>query len=469
MSCAKCNNSTCTCPPSMEVTYSGIAKTLKNYKLESPIPDEVKDITKLQNWFRKNAYIPFAGTTQDSNHTYLRYLQNLARFSPTLASCINGIKFYAFTGKPKIIKSVDSEFDFSDDLKTEDLTLEQKNSFVNKLSLIKKGNMTWSELAANLYNSYKGTGNAFLSVEIKTILGQKFVYIKYHEPETVLYKISTLFEEHKVDISASWDSAYLKKYPPKTMSVYPFYDEDKNKENFSTIIHLKNGTGFYGRPDWYAASHDAFLEVKNKEYLLKAVHSNFTGQLLLEFEGSEGNSGLDQEKAQESGYKNAIDQWQSNLTNSGGSRESAINQSVIILERPGGASPVFIKEFTINTNEKFYDKISDMVERNIIKVNMWSKNLSGVDAAGGFSTDSFISELKAKLPVIQFYQNLIDNQCINTALDFIGRILEDQEFIDFNIIHKNPIEVMQKDLIDHQNKMMENQKNQAPNVNNNAV
>lgn len=453
----------------MEVTYSGIAKTLKNYKLESPIPDEVKDITKLQNWFRKNAYIPFAGTTQDSNHTYLRYLQNLARFSPTLASCINGIKFYAFTGKPKIIKSVDSEFDFSDDLKTEDLTLEQKNSFVNKLSLIKKGNMTWSELAANLYNSYKGTGNAFLSVEIKTILGQKFVYIKYHEPETVLYKISTLFEEHKVDISASWDSAYLKKYPPKTMSVYPFYDEDKNKENFSTIIHLKNGTGFYGRPDWYAASHDAFLEVKNKEYLLKAVHSNFTGQLLLEFEGSEGNSGLDQEKAQESGYKNAIDQWQSNLTNSGGSRESAINQSVIILERPGGASPVFIKEFTINTNEKFYDKISDMVERNIIKVNMWSKNLSGVDAAGGFSTDSFISELKAKLPVIQFYQNLIDNQCINTALDFIGRILEDQEFIDFNIIHKNPIEVMQKDLIDHQNKMMENQKNQAPNVNNNAV
>lgn len=453
----------------MEVTYSGIAKTLKNYKLESPIPDEVKDITKLQNWFRKNAYIPFAGTTQDSNHTYLRYLQNLARFSPTLASCINGIKFYAFTGKPKIIKSVDSEFDFSDDLKTEDLTLEQKNSFVNKLSLIKKGNMTWSELAANLYNSYKGTGNAFLSVEIKTILGQKFVYIKYHEPETVLYKISTLFEEHKVDISASWDSAYLKKYPPKTMSVYPFYDEDKNKENFSTIIHLKNGTGFYGRPDWYAASHDAFLEVKNKEYLLKAVHSNFTGQLLLEFEGSEGNSGLDQEKAQESGYKNAIDQWQSNLTNSGGSRESAINQSVIILERPGGASPVFIKEFTINTNEKFYDKISDMVERNIIKVNMWSKNLSGVDAAGGFSTDSFISELKAKLPVIQFYQNLIDNQCINTALDFIGRILEDQEFIDFNIIHKNPIEVMQKDLIDHQNKMMENQKNQAPNVNNNTV
>lgn len=453
----------------MEVTYSGIAKTLKNYKLESPIPDEVKDVTKLQNWFRKNAYIPFAGTTQDSNHTYLRYLQNLARFSPTLASCINGIKFYAFTGKPKIIKSVDSEFDFSDDLKTEDLTLEQKNSFVNKLSLIKKGNMTWSELAANLYNSYKGTGNAFLSVEIKTILGQKFVYIKYHEPETVLYKISTLFEEHKVDISASWDSAYLKKYTPKTMSVYPFYDEDKNKENFSTIIHLKNGTGFYGRPDWYAASHDAFLEVKNKEYLLKAVHSNFTGQLLLEFEGSEGNSGLDEEKAQGSGYKNAIDQWQSNLTNSGGSRESAINQSVIILERPGGASPVFIKEFTINTNEKFYDKISDMVERNIIKVNMWSKNLSGVDAAGGFSTDSFISELKAKLPVIQFYQNLIDNQCINTALDFIGRILEDQEFIDFNIIHKNPIEVMQKDLIDHQNKMMENQKNQAPNVNNNTV
>lgn len=100
---------------------------------------------------------------------------------------------------------------------------------------------------------------------------------------------------------------------------------------------------------------------------------------------------------------------------------------------------------------------------------MWSKNLSGVDAAGGFSTDSFISELKAKLPVIQFYQNLIDNQVINTALDFIGKILGDNEYIDFNIVHKNPIEVMQKDLIEHQNNMLANQKNQAPNVDNNSL
>lgn len=445
MSCLKCNNTVCTCPPTRLDTYSGISKALKNYKLESPIPDEVRDVTKLQNWFRKQGYIPFAGTTQDSNHTYLRYLQNLAKLSPTLASCINGIKFYAFTGKPNIIKSVNSEFDFSDSLKYEELSLDTKNKFVQKLSLIDKGNMSWSQLAIALYNSFKGVGNAYLSITIKTILDQKYISFKYHEPESVLYKMPTLFSSNKVDVSQCWDPQYLKRYPPKTYSVYPYFDESETE--ITTMIHVKNGNGHYGRPDWFAASHDAFLEVKNKEYLLKSVHNNFIGQVLIEVEGDQDNPMLSDELAQEKGWKNSADQWAGNMTNSGGSKEVDQPQSVLIMERPFGSSPVHVHEFNVQTKENFFQKIGNINEDNIIKVNMWSKILQGTDQASGLSgATAFLNELKCKLPLIQHYQNICDNQIINKALDFVGQQLGDQDFIDHNIIHKSPLESIFKDL-----------------------
>lgn len=433
MSCLRCNNTNCTCSEK-GAGYNIIGNGLKNYKLQSPIPDEVRDITKISNWFKNQRYIPYAGTTFDSNHTYLKYLLKLSKLSPTLASCINGIKYYAFTGKPNIIKSVDSEFDFTDTLNSEELSLEAKKSFTQKLSLIDKGNVSWTDLATNLYNSYKSCGNAYLSIQIKKILGQPQIKFTFHEPETVLYKMPDLFTSDKVDVSLSWDTKYLSKFPAKTYSVFPYFDENKDKTEISTMIHLKAGTGHYGRPDWFACSHDAFLEIKNKEYLLKAVHNNFTGQVLIEFEGMNDTPIIDDQRAKDNGWKNTADQWAGNFTNAGGSRETN-SQSVLISERPAGASPALVHEFQIQTKEEYFIKIGNDVEKNIIKVNMWSKNLSGIDNPSGFSTDAFMNELKTKLPIIKHYQSRIDNQ-INTALDFVGQQLEDIEFIENNIVHK---------------------------------
>lgn len=446
MSCGRCNNTICTCPDT-GARYNFITNTLKNYKLNSPIPDEVRDLTKLQNWFKKNKYIPFAGTTQDSQHTHLRYLLNLSKLSPTLASCINGIRFYAFTGKPKVVRSLNSEFDLCDQLKSEELPLDAQKLFIQKLSDIDKGNVTWTALATNLYNSYKCSGNAYLSVRITKILGTNQIKFTYHDPETVLYRVPTLFESDKVDVSLSWEQKYLDKFPPQTFSVYPYFDESKDGKEIRTMIHVKNGTGYYGRPDWFSCSHDAFLEIKNKEYLLKAVHNNFTGQVLIEFEGQEANKGLNDESAKENGWMNAADQWAGNFTNSGGSKETS-GQSVLVTERPAGAAPVLVHEFSLQTKEGYFSKIGEISERNIIKTNMWSKNLSGVDNPSGFSTDAFMNELKAKMPIIQFYQDKIDNQLLNTALDFVGMQIQDQEFIDNNIKHSGIAETIIKPIQD---------------------
>ncbi|NOT37205.1 MAG: hypothetical protein HOP11_07485 [Saprospiraceae bacterium] len=400
MSCGKCNRLNCSgCDPTA-AGYNLIGKTLSSYVLKAPIPDEVRDIQKLKNFFRDRKYIPFAGNIQDSNHTHLNFLLRLSRMSPSLASCINGIKFYAFSGKPKIIRSIDSEFDFEDSLNGEELSKEDMGRVLDKLSVIDKGNISWSSLATNLYNSYMTCGNAFLSVDIKKLFDKTFITIRFHNPETVLYKIPDLFVSDKVDVSPSWDSRYLKSNHPKTYSIYPYYDSNKDETEFSTMIHIKNGSDHYGRPSWLPATMDAFLEVKNKEYLLKAVHNNFTGQVLIEFEGAEYSPALSKQQAQEEGWKNEAERWVGNFTNAGAGPDNPNPQTILITERPAGSAPVHVHEFKIDTKEDYFIKIGSEAERKIIQTLMWSKNLSGVDNAGGFSSDAFLSELKVKIPVL---------------------------------------------------------------------
>lgn len=447
MACSRCNNSVCTCGnfDRYNVIGNGIAK----YKLQSPIPEEVRDVATVQSWFKKNKYIPFAGYTQDSSHSYLRWLVNLAKFSPTLGSCINGIKFFSFSGKPKIIKSVDSEFDLGSNLNDQEIQLDAIKPFIDKLSEIDKDKMTWSRIAENLYNSYKQTGNAYLAVKIKKALGAQKIYLKFIDPEFCLYRVPELFSADTIDVSPSWDSRYLKKNPAESYSVFPYYDETESE--VKTIIHMKNGAGRYGRPDWFSAAHDAFLECKNKEYLLKAVHNNFTGQVLIEFEAEQSRPIIDDKAAKEAGWLNTADQWAGNFTDGGGSKGSQDQMSVLITERPSGAAPAFVHEFNIQTKEDYFIKIGEHCERNIIKANQWSKTLLGAEYQTGWSADNYVSEIKAKLPVIEFYQNLIDNEMINKAMDFIGKITGDMDFVNFNIQHKSPFETILKNFQPNEN------------------
>lgn len=374
---------------------------------------------------------------------------NLAKFSPTLGSCINGIKFFSFSGKPKIIKSVDSEFDLGSNLNDQEIQLDAIKPFIDKLSEIDKDKMTWSRIAENLYNSYKQTGNAYLAVKIKKALGAQKIYLKFIDPEFCLYRVPELFSADTIDVSPSWDSRYLKKNPAESYSVFPYYDETESE--VKTIIHMKNGAGRYGRPDWFSAAHDAFLECKNKEYLLKAVHNNFTGQVLIEFEAEQSRPIIDDKAAKEAGWLNTADQWAGNFTDGGGSKGSQDQMSVLITERPSGAAPAFVHEFNIQTKEDYFIKIGEHCERNIIKANQWSKTLLGAEYQTGWSADNYVSEIKAKLPVIEFYQNLIDNEMINKAMDFIGKITGDMDFVNFNIQHKSPFETILKNFQPNEN------------------
>lgn len=442
MSCIRCNSNPCICQANKSsLAYDRIGLALSKFRLQSPIPDVVSDPDTIQRWFRKTKYLPYAGATNKSNHVYLKYLNSLALLSPSLSAAINKVGFYSFGSKPIITKGKDSEFTFLDNLNGKIILQKDEGGVIEKLNSINKFNVTWSNIAEELYKSYKQNGNAYLYISIDKIMGNLYPSLKVLKQENVLYNIADLFAQPSVDYSLSWEPKYISKHIPENIPVYPAYSETANK--IKTVIHLKNGIDTYGRPDWIACADASFLEIKDIEYLLKSVHNNFTGQTLIEFEGSETDDALPDKDAQDQGYQNESDRFAANYTNGGASNHEGAGNTFILAERPAGAAPAFVHDFKINTKEKYFETIGKMCEEFIFKTNSVSKAFIGIESPKGFSSDAQMVELEAHIPLLKFYQDKIMS-LINSALDFIGTVAQDDFFVEHNIEMENPLDIIKR-------------------------
>jgi hypothetical protein len=74
--------------------------------------------------------------------------------------------------------------------------------------------------------------------------------------------------------------------------------------------------------------------------------------------------------------------------------------SFLYMERPKGATPMEVYQVKPNTNEKFYEVAGKMSAQMIIKTHGWSDRLLGEAAPSGLSGNSYIDELKTKIPLI---------------------------------------------------------------------
>lgn len=417
---------------------------LKNFRLQNPIPDEVCDAEELKRFFKNRKYIPYAGYSYDSQHSILHFINNLATLSPTLSGVINSKLYACFGGKTNIKKISDQDFDFTsqtDNVQLEsDISIDLKKNFADFLKTFDLSGKTWSSIKTTGGQSLMSNGNSFLEVDIVNSLGVYKIKLTVHQTKNCLYKIPTLFER-TIAISKSWDSAYLKKYAPDEIPAYPQFqkttDSKGNIKRIRTIIHTKLGEyDYYGRPDWWSCANDAFLEIKNKEYLLTMSHNKFTPTMIIEFEGESGNStALDDEEAKKKGYRDAMHRWRHNTTNQGNNP-----QGLLVLERPFGAKELFVHEPNLNLNENFYEKVDDMTTAKIILANAWSRKLANIESKTGLSNNSFVDDMKTRMPVIEHYQNIIDNNLFNTAIQFVVSQLEITEFEGLGTESKNPFD-----------------------------
>lgn len=417
--------------------YTLIANVLKNFDLRNPLRDELNDPEQVRILFERYGWIPFDGYSTDPNDTKLKFIMNLALLSPTLSSCINGIGRYGFSGKLDLILDDDYEFDLSNSSDalslSQDLGNTSKINFTNKLKQINLGGLKWNKLPRCLYQSYHNTGNAYLSVVLIKVLDKWFPSFQFYPAQFCRYKYPKYSTERIIGISPVWNEAFIKKNPPKEYPVYPEYYESNNE--IRTIIHLKEGTDkWYGKPSWWAAALDAYMQIKNKEYLLKAVHNNFTGQIAIELETDTDSTTMNDEEARKEGYKDFMDKLEQHYTAQGDK-----NTSVVLLERPPGATPMHVVSFPVNTAEKYYKEMNALNRANIIETVGWDSFLMGDEVSNSFSTNEAMARLMAKLPVITSFQSVIFNECINTALDFLQFITK-ENYNEFKVMGKNPME-----------------------------
>jgi hypothetical protein len=448
--------------------YSQINQALNNFRLPDAIAPEVTDPQELKKFFKNNGFIPYDGYSFDSQHSLLKFLDNLSEQSATLSGVINSIAFACFGGKSNIKKIGDIDFDFTSETDqvqtTEDISTESKKEFAAFLKTFDLSGYDWSGLKMNEVKSLKSNGNIFLEIEITQALGVQSIKFIPHPTKNCRYKIPTLFEK-LLGISEDWSKDYLKKYPPRLLPVYPEYEKEMGKDgsvkSVRTVIHYKTGNRkFYGIPDWLSCLEPAFLEKKNFEYLLNASNNQFTPKMILEFEGEPGNStALDDEAAKKKGYQSAMHRWRHTSTTQG-VNNGGNPSGLLVLERPFGSKELFVHEPALNMNEKFYETIDRISSDKIILANAWSRKLAGIESSTGISNNSFIDDLKTRLHIIEHYQNIIDNGVLNKAIRFVAEMLGYTQFIEIGIESKNPFDHLLKAAQDTNLQQPVNQNNQ---------
>lgn len=111
-------------------------------------------------------------------------------------------------------------------------------------------------------------------------------------------------------------------------------------------------------------------------------------------------------------------------------------QSILLSERAFGAGPSFIHEFNINTKGDYFQKIDQLTTSKICLVNGWSPKLLGIEEGGGLSSNVYIDILKTRMPLIEYYQDSIDNGILNKIITFINEFTGKNEFLGIGIASK---------------------------------
>lgn len=403
----------------------------------NPFLAQLRDGTEQKKFFEKYPFIPFAGDSKYSGHSLLQFFINIVPLSTTHGSCINRLEFLAFGGKMKIELRDDDLFDTG----KEDVDPPAASAvrFIDFIRSIKTNTENIKDLATGLFRDYKATGNAYLILTLTESMGVKEARINSVNPDEALYVKPTQKGEivKYMAISSYWTDDYIKKNPPEVIPVFPYYSTSADGTK-KTIFHIKNGRGWYGRPDSIESVLYQYREYQDATYLIKSADNGFVGQVLIEVEGDdpESEGGIDESKDANAGFDSTASRLEENFTNKGDDP-----LSILFMERPYGSKAAFVKQFTPNTNENFYSVTGQMSRLNIIQSHQLTERLLGEANANGFSDTAFMQEFELLMPVLEAHQNRIEYY-LNTAIDEFAKFAGITEFNDLYLAFQSPYKVI---------------------------
>lgn len=405
---------------------------------KNPVVEQIVDSSELTKFFRDNKFIPFAGTDKGTGHTLLQFLLAMRNLSDTNGSCIETMKTYCFGGKIAFEQSVDVVFDTGTEhgeISTSDMI-----AYAAFLKMVDINIGTYKDLAETLFDSYKTTGNAYVTVTLSQTLGQKKATVSYYSSDRCLYYATKVGEAKVIAISNKWTDQYLRENPPVLVPLFPNFATDE-LGNQVTMFHLKDGNNeWYGRPDSFQSFQYQYHEFINSQYLINQTDNGFTGKVLLEFESDdpEHSSVIEDDNLGE--FDSVGQRFNANFTNA-----SDDPSSVIISERPYGAKQVFVHEFKPNTNENYFDKIGTIAKNKIIAAHQMTVRMLGDTSGSGMSGNAAMDDLKMRLPIIEGYQTMIATQ-LNQINRVIENFYEEKRFEGISIKFVSPYVQILEDL-----------------------
>ena len=407
--------------------------SLQLQDIQNPIPDEIKDTRELQTLFQKYRLVPFAGSQLHSGHSLLIWYQMLAKLSPTNGAAIEKIANYTVGGIPTVGVRLDPDFNTGEE--RAEMPTAAKVSYRDRLNeVVTWGGLTTRSAAKKIVKQLKAFGNCFVDISISTINGQSRADIKVRDITDCVYRLTQKGEPKMVAISPVWTADYLNKFPPQFVPLYPNTVRIEGVER--TVLHLKNGGNWYGRPDSEHGDLFKYREVQDAIYIIKQAAANFVGQLIIEVEDGDPHAQpvIDDKGAQENGFDSFADEFEQNFSQKGDDPKSAL-----ITSRPFGAKPMFAFQVAPNTNESWYKVTDEINESKIITAHGVTLRFMGKDVSNGFSQDVFISDyvMNVEPTINAVYDTAVG--FLNTVLNAVWTLTGNNDMMQYSIEFESPI------------------------------
>ena len=305
---------------------------------------------------------------------------------------------------------------------------------------------TWHSLACNIVESRLTTGNDYLEIIESIIAGERLDRLVLHQATDCLYAISEDNEVNRIAISCNWSENYLRRYPPKSIPVFPFYAEFESDGTNRTIIHEKDGNyKWYGRPKVLSALADMYNEHQSRVYISKQLKKGFIPQLILEVEAEENTkfSPLNNHQDAQDGFQNTAHRLEQNYTNEGDDPTT-----VLFMERPYGAKAFTAKEISGNSNENYFDKILSISRCNIVMAHDWSEALLRKDKTSGFNSQMFMDVFKIESATKILEVQEMVGSILNKAIKAIAKRRGLTQFENLSIKFKSPIQKLVEQMVE---------------------
>lgn len=363
------------------------------FKLINPLPQALRDTSRLRNFYRDVNLVPYAGTRMATSHSFLHVLCDFYELSPSHANCINDINFWAFEGDVTVVKKsvpgLASEVGQTTEAET--------TAFVDLLTSVGLSLERILDLQMELYRSWKKTGNAYLMMTVVTVGGVPVIDLEVVDPLECMYLLSEPGEPETLVLSPNLaEPTYFRDGPIELVRKYPNWTTVSSNVR-RTIFHVKNKrdhSKWYGRPDSLQSLYWQFVEWQYANLTAKVSSTEVTAKGLLLLQRPQPAGETAGGKSQGLNIKQIGDAIRAVTTNRGAIGKS---ESLGVMDYPHGVEKPELLKLDVNRDAGFLDKALTYATNYIYASNGWSKVLNGFERpSSGIGGNVLIDEFLTK-------------------------------------------------------------------------